>query len=59
VEQRRWLAALQSGMAAAWLAREAPWSAERSSALPVEQALSLNLENFVSRPRQDSIAFTH
>ena len=37
VKKRRRRAALQSGLAAACLAREAQWSAERSSALAAEQ----------------------
>jgi hypothetical protein len=48
--KRRLRAALESGLPIAWFAREAPWSAERGSALAVEQALSANWENFVAYP---------
>jgi len=50
VEKRRWRAALQSGLPAARLPREAPWSAERSSALAAEQVHLRNWKNFVSHP---------
>jgi hypothetical protein len=56
--KRRRRAALQSGLPAAWLAREAPWSAERSSALAVKGAISPNLKSFVSQLGASHCAFS-